>query len=178
MIKRLLIYLMVLFMISMTAACGMGAEQGEDSGAEEVTTGAEDEGEEVEEETEEEVEDEIKDGEEDEMSGEIKPSIAKNENGQFVYTVRNETENEVTFEFSSSQRYDYAVKDASGATVFLYSSAAAFMQVLGTETLAPGEELSYTIELPPGEEVKGGGVLEVWLTPRGGKKAQISTKLN
>ncbi|WP_205207759.1 BsuPI-related putative proteinase inhibitor [Bacillus sp. P14.5] len=170
MIKRFLTFMMVLFMMSMTAACGMSVEQGEDSGVEEVENGMQNDGENSEEDTK-------QDGGQGIVAGEIEPSITKNENGKFVYTVKNQTEKEVTFEFTSSQRYDYAVKDASGETVFLYSSAAAFMQVLGTETLAQGEELTYTIELPPGEDFKDATTLEVWLTPKGGKKAPITTTL-
>lgn len=176
MIKRFFAFTMLLFMISMTAACGMSVEHGEDSGVEEVNNGSQNDEEDSSEDSNEE-ENSKEDGGQGIVAGEIEPSITKNENGQFVYTVKNQTEKEVTFEFSSSQRYDYAVKNSSGETVFLYSSAAAFMQVLGSETLAQGEELSYTIELPPGEDFEGATSLEVWLTPKGGKKAPISTTL-
>ncbi|TYR76089.1 hypothetical protein FZC79_08010 [Rossellomorea vietnamensis] len=170
MIKRFFALMMLLFMISMTAACGMSVEHGEDSGVEEVNNESQND-------EEDSKEDSKEDGGQGIVAGEVEPSITKNEKGQFVYTVKNQTEKEVTFEFSSSQRYDYAVKNSSGETIFLYSSAAAFMQVLGSETLAQGEELSYTIELPPGEDFEGAASLEVWLTPKGGKKAPISTSL-
>ncbi|WP_421381388.1 BsuPI-related putative proteinase inhibitor [Bacillus salacetis] len=170
MIKRVLVLMIMLFTIGMTAACGMSVEQGENSGSGEAGNGSQgnggNEG------------DAIEDGGQGIVAGEIEPSLMKNENGQFVYTVKNQTEKEVTFEFTSSQRYDYAVKDEEGKTVYLYSSTAAFMQVLGEETLAQGEELSYTIELPPDEDFEGGTTLEVWLTPKGGKTAPTSAKLN
>ncbi|RIW39011.1 hypothetical protein D3H55_01270 [Bacillus salacetis] len=174
MIKKLIALMVVLFSIGMTAACGMSVEQGEDSGTNESGNGSQGN------EGNEEPDDEIggEEGGQGIVAGEIEPSLTKNENGQFVYTVKNQTEEEVTFQFSSSQRYDFAVKDSSGKQIYLYSSAAAFMQVLGEETLAQGEELSYTIKLPPGEELKGGTTLEVWLTPKGGKKAPISIKMN
>lgn len=181
MIKKLFALLVVLFMIGMTAACGLSVEQGESSGTEEVGNGSQGDGENTEgagngsegdgENTEEDRGQGI-------VAGEIEPSITKNDNGQFVYTIKNQTEKEVTFEFTSSQRYDYAIKNASGETVFLYSSVAAFMQVMGTETLAQGEERSYTIELPPAQDFEGGNMLEVWLTPKGGKTAPVSIKLN
>ncbi|WP_409251978.1 BsuPI-related putative proteinase inhibitor [Bacillus sp. SCS-153A] len=167
MIKKLLALLVVFFAVGMTAACGMSVEQGENSGTEEVVNGSRGNGENTEEDRGQGI-----------VAGEIEPSIVKNEDGQFVYTIKNQTEKEVTFEFTSSQRYDYAVKNASGETVFLYSSVAAFMQVLGTETLAQGEELSYTIELPPAQDFEGGTTLEVWLTPKGGKTAPVSIQLN
>ncbi|WP_456273332.1 BsuPI-related putative proteinase inhibitor [Bacillus sp. AK031] len=167
MIKRFFVLIIVFLTAGMTAACGLGVEQGEESGMEEVTNGSQgDNGGEVEEE----------DKGQGIVAGEIAPSLTKTEDGRFVYTVKNQTEKEVTFEFTSSQRYDYAVKNA-GETIYLFSSTAAFMQVLGEETLAQGEELSYTFELPP--EAKGkGDTLEVWLTPKGGEKAKVSMKLN
>jgi hypothetical protein len=170
MFKRLLAMMVLLFTLGMTAACGMSVEQGENSGTEETSN--DEQGNEDNEETINE------DGGQGIVAGEMEPTLTKNESGQFVYTVKNQTEQEVTFEFTSSQRYDYAVKDGSGETVFLYSSAAAFMQVLGEETLAQGEELSYTIELPPGEDFEGGTTLEVWLTPKGGKTAPVTVKLD
>jgi hypothetical protein len=169
MIKRYFVLLIAVFTIGITTACGTSVEQGEDSGANESKNGSQ--GNEGKEDINEE------DRGQGIVAGEIEPSLTKNENGQFVYTVKNQTEKEVTFQFTSSQRYDYEVKDESGKRVFLYSSSAAFMQVLGEETLAQGEELSYTIQLPPGEEFKGGYTLEVWLTPKGGKKAPISVKM-
>jgi hypothetical protein len=167
MIKRLFALLLVLFTVGMTAACGMGVEHEEESGMEEVTNGSQGDGGNVEEE----------DKGQGIVAGEIAPSISKTEDGQFVYTVKNQTEKEVTFEFTSSQRYDYAVKNEAGETEYLFSSTASFLQVLGEETLAQGEELSYTFELPP--EAKGkGGKLEVWLTPKGGEQAKVSMELN
>lgn len=50
----------------------------------------------------------------------------------------------VTLEFTSGQRYDFQVQDVTGATVWTWSADRSFIQVLGEETLAPGEELVWT----------------------------------
>lgn len=68
-------------------------------------------------------------------------------------TARNVTDATVTLEFSSSQRYDFQVEDSSGTTVWSWSDDRGFAQVLGEETVAPGEELTWTetVTLQPGD---------------------------
>ena len=163
MLKRIMALLAVLFAAGLTAACGMSVEQGEESGVEEVNKGSQGTGGNAGENPGQGI-----------VAGELEPSLTQKENGEFVYTVKNQTEKEVTLEFTSSQRYDYAVKNDKGETLYLYSSAAAFLQVLGTETMVQGEELSYTFEIPPGGYEGEGSTIEVWLTPKGGKKAPVS----
>ena len=60
--------------------------------------------------------------------------------------VRNETEWPVEFAFTTSQRFDFIVRDASGKEVLRWSDGKAFLQVLGRETLLEGSR-SYAADI-------------------------------
>ncbi|WP_081742118.1 BsuPI-related putative proteinase inhibitor [Mesobacillus boroniphilus] len=75
---------------------------------------------------------------------------------------------------TSSQRYDYSVKTKDGKEVFLFSSVASFLQVLGEEKLKQGESLTYDIDLHELSLEQGEYTLTVWMTPKGGKKYEVS----
>jgi hypothetical protein len=62
---------------------------------------------------------------------------------QVELVVRNPGPGAVTFQFSDSQRYDFAVYNDRGALVWYWSRDKMFAQVLGSLTLAPGEERRY-----------------------------------
>ncbi len=62
---------------------------------------------------------------------------------RIVLHVTNPTDRPVTLEFSSGQRYDFAVRNADGAEVWRWSAARSFAQSLGTETIPPGGSLDY-----------------------------------
>ena len=49
----------------------------------------------------------------------------------------------ITLEFTSSQRYDFAVATTEGESVWRWSAARSFAQVLGSEELQPGESRRY-----------------------------------
>ena len=90
------------------------------------------------------------------------------------YEVKNQTEKEVKLEFSSSQRFDYSVETKTGEQVYLFSSLAMFIAVLGEETVKPGEILSYEIDLH-GLDLKAGDyLLTAWMTPKEGKVYQVT----
>lgn len=67
--------------------------------------------------------------------------------------LRNVSAASVTLEFSSGQRYDFAIEDTR-APMWRWSASQMFAQVLGGETLAPGDSLVYSEqfkgELPAG----------------------------
>ncbi|MGS2776500.1 BsuPI-related putative proteinase inhibitor [Robertmurraya sp. GLU-23] len=92
----------------------------------------------------------------------------------FQYHVKNDSGKEIKLDFSSSQRFDYLIINSSGEEVFLFSSVSSFLQVLGSEVLAPGEELSYDINVKDVELNKGKYTLNVWMTPRSGKAYSTS----
>ncbi|WLR54876.1 BsuPI-related putative proteinase inhibitor [Mesobacillus subterraneus] len=108
------------------------------------------------------------------VAGEMAASLTEESPLIFQYEVKNQTEEEVTLEFTSSQRYDYSVKTKDGKEVFLFSSVASFLQALGEEAVKQGESLTYDIDLHELNLEKGDYILTVWLTPKGGKKFEVS----
>lgn len=57
--------------------------------------------------------------------------------------VTNTTDQPITLQFSSGQRYDFTIKDAEGKVAWRWSEGRAFTMALGTETLDPGQSLRY-----------------------------------
>jgi hypothetical protein len=108
------------------------------------------------------------------VAGEVAASLTEESSLIFQYEVKNQTEEEVTLEFTSSQRYDYSVKTKNGKEVFLFSSVASFLQALGEENLKQGESLAYEIDLQELSLEKGEYILSVWMTPKGGKMNEVS----
>jgi len=88
--------------------------------------------------------------------------LEKKENNEFTYSVTNVTDKEITVPFSSSQRYQYVVKDQDGNVVFDSSADMLHNQALGEEILQPGEKLEYGFAV---RDLKAGTYeVEVWLT--------------
>lgn len=55
----------------------------------------------------------------------------------------NATSGPITLEFSSGQRYDFAVARPDGEILWTWSMDKSFIQAVGTETLAQGESREY-----------------------------------
>ncbi|WP_226086454.1 BsuPI-related putative proteinase inhibitor [Mesobacillus sp. S13] len=108
------------------------------------------------------------------VAGEMAASLTEESPLIFQYEVKNQTEEEVVLEFTSSQRYDYSVKTKDGKEVFLFSSVASFLQALGEETVKQGESLTYDIDLHELNLEKGDYILTAWMTPKDGKKYEVS----
>jgi hypothetical protein len=104
------------------------------------------------------------------VAGEMAANLIEKSPLVFQYEVKNQTEEEVKLEFTSSQRFDYSVKTMAGEEILLFSSLANFLQALGEETVKQGESLSYEIDLHDMNLQKGEYTLTVWMTPMGGKK--------
>ena len=61
--------------------------------------------------------------------------------------VFNYTEEEITFHFNTSQRYDFVIEDKEGNEIWCWSQDMMFAMVLGEETLGPNNpEITYTAE--------------------------------
>lgn len=104
------------------------------------------------------------------VAGELEASLTEQSPLVFQYEVKNQTEEEMKFEFTSSQRFDYSVETKDGKEIFLFSSVTSFLQVIGEENVKQGESLTYEINLHDLELEKGTYVLNAWLTPQEGKK--------
>ena len=110
------------------------------------------------------------------VAGEMGASLIEKSPLIFQYEVKNQTEEEVTLEFTSSQRFDYSVKTQDGKEIFLFSSVASFLQALGEETVKPGEALTYEMDLNELDLKKGDYVLSAWMTPKEGQKYKVDTE--
>jgi hypothetical protein len=69
---------------------------------------------------------------------------------RLVLHVTNPTNQPVALEFSSGQRYDFAIRTAAGQDVWTWSADKSFIQALGTETVASGGTLNYSEVWEPG----------------------------
>jgi ABC-type molybdate transport system substrate-binding protein len=107
------------------------------------------------------------------VAGEMAATITEESPLIFQYEVKNQTEQEMTLEFTSSQRFDYSVETKDGKEIFLFSSVASFLQVLGEEKIKQAEALNYEIDLHELSLEKGDYVLSVWMTPKEGKKFKV-----
>jgi len=99
------------------------------------------------------------------IEGEVTSTIEETDNGTYRYTVKNDTQEAVTFNFTSGQRYDFTLTDEQGNEVFRMSSVSMYTQALGEEILRQGEELQYEIQVPEANLEPGTYTLEVWMTP-------------
>ncbi|WP_338470802.1 BsuPI-related putative proteinase inhibitor [Niallia sp. XMNu-256] len=117
---------------------------------------------------------EEKDGED--MASRVEAMIHEKDGDVFQYEVINKSENEVVLEFTSSQRFDYSVKNKAGEEIFLYSSVTSFLQMLGEETVKQEDSLLYDIDLRDLNLQQGEYVLTAWLTPKDGEAYKVEKK--
>ncbi|MFZ3591657.1 BsuPI-related putative proteinase inhibitor [Bacillus sp. DJP31] len=107
-------------------------------------------------------------------AGELAPSLSEKEPLLFEYKVKNQTEKEISLEFTSSQRFDYSVLDSDGKEIYLFSSVALYLQEMGEEDLQQGEELVYDIDLKDLGLKTGEYEVKAWMTPKDGKEFVVS----
>lgn len=112
------------------------------------------------------------------VAGEMEASLNEKNPFVFEYRVKNQTEEEIKLEFSSSQRFDYSVENKDGEEIFLFSSVASFLQVMGEENVRQAETLTYEIDLHDLNLEKGEYVLSAWMTPQEGKKYKAEIKFS
>ena len=60
-------------------------------------------------------------------------------------TLTNDTNTVQTYEFGTSQRYDVIIR-RGGREIWRWSDGRVFAQMLGSETLQPGESRVYTVD--------------------------------
>src|SRR5699024_3474005 len=78
---------------------------------------------------------------------------ANESNPSLVYTVKNTGNEEEVLSFTTGQRYEHEISQ-DGEVLHRYSEGKAFTQALEDIPLAPGEEITFDVELPdlePGE---------------------------
>ncbi|MCM3668255.1 BsuPI-related putative proteinase inhibitor [Mesobacillus maritimus] len=108
------------------------------------------------------------------VAGEMEATLVEKSPLVFEYKVKNQTEQEVKLDFTSSQRFDYSVETKDGKEVFLFSSMTSFLQVLGTEHVKQGDVLSYELQLKDLNLEPGTYVLTSWMTPKDGPQYEAT----
>jgi len=78
----------------------------------------------------------------------LNPVSISAENTVYAFTITNENDEEKELSFTTSQRYEYELRDQDDELIKRFSDDMAFMQVLEDIPLPPGEELSYELKLP------------------------------
>lgn len=112
------------------------------------------------------------------VAGEMEPSLTKKDaDGQsvYVYSVKNQTEQEKTFSFSSGQTIDYELRNEKGEIVYKDSKNKMYTQALQEITVKQGEAFSREIVLPKVES--GSYTLTVWMTAKGDQDYKATAKV-
>ncbi|TWT25231.1 BsuPI-related putative proteinase inhibitor [Planomicrobium sp. CPCC 101110] len=102
------------------------------------------------------------------LAGAVNPAIEQVDEDTYRYTLKNQTEQVKTFNFTSGQRFDFSLANKDDEQAFLFSSVASFTQNMGEESIKQAEELSYEFDIPEADLEPGTYKLEVWLTPEEG----------
>lgn len=79
--------------------------------------------------------------------------------------LRNPGTDTLRIEFPTAQRYDFHIRPADGEPLWRWSDGRAFAQVLGEESLAPGDSLRWEATHEEGLEV-GRYIVVGWITAR------------
>jgi hypothetical protein len=81
----------------------------------------------------------------------VRASAAETD-GKLVMTlaVLNNTEDPVTIDHSSSQKFDFQILDAAGTELYRWSDDRMFTPALTTTEIAPGTEAAFSVELDAG----------------------------
>lgn len=111
------------------------------------------------------------------VENEVTALLEQMDSNLYRYTVNNQTEEAVTYDFTSGQRYDFTISKEDGEELYRLSSVSTYMQALGEETVEPGEKLEYEFEVPTTELEPGSYKLTAWLTPQEGAKYEAETEL-
>ena len=104
----------------------------------------------------------------------VEPSLVQLDDRTFDYKIKNQSDQTITLEFNSSQRFDYAILNDEEEQVYLHSDETMYAQVIGEEELEQGEELAYRIDLNDIDLEPGEYVLEAWMVPNDEEKYKVS----
>lgn len=110
------------------------------------------------------------------VAGEVEPVIEQVDDDTYRYTLVNQKEEAVTFNFTSGQRFDFALLNETGEQLYLLSSVTTYIQALGEETIEPGEKLSYEFDVPALDLEPGTYTIRAWLTPEDGPAYEVETE--
>ncbi|BCB02073.1 BsuPI-related putative proteinase inhibitor [Bacillus sp. KH172YL63] len=109
------------------------------------------------------------------VAGAMEPSLTKESPNVYVYTVKNQTEREKTFVFSSGQTIDFELKNEKGEVVYKDSDNKMYTQAIQEITIIQGEEFSQKVAVP--ELESGTYTLTVWLTAKGEENYKATAEI-
>lgn len=151
--NKLLTATLLLFLTLFLAACGTSESDEPDAGngsTEEVT---------------------------EEVTESEAPAVLKQlENNLYQYTVNNDTDETMNFDFTSGQRFDYTISNEQGEELHRESAVSMYTQELGEATIEPGDALEYEFEIPPLELDPGVYLIKAWFTPQDGPQFEAETE--
>lgn len=111
------------------------------------------------------------------VEDEVTALLEQMDSNLYRYTVNNQTDETMTYEFTSGQRYDFTISNENGDELYRLSAVSTYMQALGEETIEPGEKLEYEFEVPTTDLEPGTYQITAWLTPQEGPKYEAETEL-
>lgn len=111
------------------------------------------------------------------VEDEVTALLEQMDSNLYRYTVNNQTDETMTYEFTSGQRYDFTISNEDGDELYRLSAVSTYMQALGEETIGPGEKLEYEFEVPSTDLEPGAYQITAWLTPQEGPKYEAETEL-
>ncbi len=102
--------------------------------------------------------------EKDEIANEMLSTNIQLKDGDYIFSLKNNSDNEIELTFNSSQEYEYVINDSEGNHIYTYSMDKMFAMMIKMKTLAPGETYNITIDIENvlGTLEKGVYTLEIW----------------
>lgn len=83
--------------------------------------------------------------------------------GFYTFTLKNNSDQDVDLTFSSSQEYEFQIKDSSGTIIYTYSMDKMFLQQIVEKKLTPGEEYVMSVDVEAFSSLEAGTyTLEIW----------------
>ncbi len=75
----------------------------------------------------------------------VETTATETNNGlQMTLAITNNSDTTITIDHSSGQKYDFDLLDAQGETLYCWSADKAFMMMMTTTQIAPGEKIEFT----------------------------------
>ncbi|MCT8138341.1 hypothetical protein H1D32_11620 [Anaerobacillus sp. CMMVII] len=104
-----------------------------------------------------------KDGNEVVINKDVVSTHLQFSDGYYTFSLENVTDKDVDLTFSSSQEYEYQIKDASGSAVYTYSMDKMFLQQIIEKTLTPTEGYVINVDVEAFSTLQPGTyTLEIW----------------
>ena len=100
--------------------------------------------------------------------------------GHYTFTLKNISEEDITLSFSSTQEYEYQIKDESGNLIYTYSMDKMFGEMFMEKTLAPNEEYTISVDINSYLSTLDPGTynLEIWSVALEADELKTTAQIN